>query len=202
MSNQDLLEMLLVEFVRVFEPLAQAAEIEPVPTGIFLMGEEIGLDLNALLVDPTVLNDFATSIATGYGALKPIAETGAVEDVEQVRVLIESLRGLFTALDDLNDLQVRPEADVSGLGRKLLDYLLIRYLRSYRRAVYSFLLLGGVVTEADPKQKKFAEVDFTYLPRLFQRPTETVAGIYGWDTQDFDAYTFLSRLQKVLVYLS
>lgn len=203
MASRGTLETLLLELSKVLKPLATAAKRAPVPQGIIDLAADAGLDLNEILVDATPLTAFSTAFGNAYAFLEPIAESGEIGDLSQVPALFDSLRVALDKIDELDDLQIRPEADpdLAQVGRRVLEFLLVNYLRRYRRPVYHLLLLGGAVEEAKPKERKPAKLDLAVLPKLLQDPLGVFRTTYKWGTNDFNAYLLLTRLQALGWYI-
>jgi hypothetical protein len=202
MAENSTLQALLIELGLLVQPLAEAAEVEPIPTGIIELAEEAGIDLNSLLVDPTPVTQFAVAIGTLYEEFRAVVESQVVS-VEDVPKLIRAAQNLFNAIQMLDSLQIRPDVDVGALeiGQALASYLMIRHLKTDRRGIYQFLELIGAVGEWASGNQTIPFVDFSYLPKLLTKPDQLFKSLYKWGERDVDLYLFLIRLNKLLFSL-
>ncbi|MCK5508268.1 MAG: hypothetical protein KAI50_07075 [Desulfobacterales bacterium] len=204
MSDNGTLEIIIAELSFLLEPLAEAAEL-PQPEGIFGFVQEIGLDLNIILVDPTPINGLAISISSAFSILRPIVEAGEIDEsmTGELPEIIESLSNLMDSFDVFDSLQVKADfAEIAGdIGRIIFDYLMSEYLASHHPKIFSFFLLFGVARIETKGNKKFVKFDYQYLPKLFTDPTSIATDLYKWGTNNFDSTLLLEYLKDLFWHL-
>jgi hypothetical protein len=94
---------------------------------------------------------------------------------------------------------------IDQLPRRLLDYLISKYIEGQAPGAYNFLLLFGIADEivltADPGTFQAActlrKIWWERLPRYFTEPRSLAEEVYHWES-DFDSDLFLQRLERVL----
>ncbi len=204
MSEKGTIEVILTELSLLLEPLADAAE-QPQPDGLFGLVQEIGLDLNDILVDPTTINETAAAISSAFSVLRPIVETGEVDEsmLADLPELIKSISNIIDSFDDFDSLQVKADfVELAGdIGRIIFDYLMFEYLASDHPKIFSFFLLFGVAKIETKGNKKFAKFDYQYLPKLFTNPADIATDLYKWGTNDFDSPLLLKYLKDMFWHL-
>ncbi|PIX42643.1 MAG: hypothetical protein COZ56_08935 [Armatimonadetes bacterium CG_4_8_14_3_um_filter_58_9] len=202
-SNQTgTFETIILEASCLLQPLADACQGGI--AGVSALMAESGLDLDRLLEPGGVakLEGIANNLQGLYGALRSIAEAGEVES-SQIIELLRQLAQMLDAVDALNGLQLKNDvpAELQNLGKQLLDYLVIRYLRTAHPALYYAFLLVGVIDPGGREDQFFPAVIYSRVPRLFTDLPATAREVYGWGTDDFDADSLLIRLRGLLWYL-
>ncbi len=204
MSDKGTIEIILTELSLLLEPLADAAE-QPQPEGLLGFVQEIGFDLNLILVDPTPINEMASAISSAFSILRPIIEAGEIDEsmIGDIPELIESVSNIIDSFDDFDSLQVKDDfAEIAGdIGRIIFDFLMSEYLASHHPKISSFFLLFGVIREETKGNKKFAKFDYKYLPKLFTDPASIATDLYKWGSNDFDSTLLLKYLKDIFWHL-
>ena len=202
MEQKDTFELILIEFSRLIEPLADASEQGP--DGIRAFALRAGLDLDRLLKDSALgdLSNIASSIKALYTTLRPIAEDGEV-DASQIVTLLAEIPHMVESISQLDDLELNDGmlAQFQDIGQILFDYVIILYLREYRPGLYCFLLLLGVIDEGRREDQIHPKISYTNLGNLFKDVGAVAEDVYGWGTGDFNAALVLVRLQGLLWFL-
>ena len=132
------------------------------------------------------------------------------ERIEAVGRIISDVTDVASKLGDLSEQLGAPanflaNAPIGELPRRILDYLLSKYLELNHSGPYSFLLLLGITDEiplpADAAhfQPAFTlrKINWERLPDYFSRPGTLAETIYHWES-GFDDALFLNRLERVL----
>ncbi|RDH88965.1 MAG: hypothetical protein DIZ77_16715 [endosymbiont of Seepiophila jonesi] len=142
MVSQSTTQALLTGVARMLEPLVVAAQKEQ-PAGLLRFTADAGFDLDDIEADDAAqLTGIAAAIDDAYTPLHAFLETRQPPSPTLFPTLIEALGSVLEAVRGLDVLP--------GLGRLLLDYLLIRYLRRYQRGLLGFLELTGVIILPPP----------------------------------------------------
>lgn len=126
--------------------------------------------------------------------------------LEAVGKIISNVSDVASKLGDLgSQLSLPANAPIGELPRRILDYLLSKYLELHHSGPYSFLLLLGITEEipmpadATHSQPAFTlrRINWERLPDYFSRPGTLAETIYHWES-NFDDTLFLNRLERVL----
>ncbi|WP_255192122.1 DUF6603 domain-containing protein [Natronobeatus ordinarius] len=194
LSNGSTDQQLFIAVSRVFEPLVEAGEAaangEYEPLERLL--ESVGVPADNLEDTFDVIAANAEAVAATWETIDQVVEGGELPPVSELRSLFDDVRAAVVSVRDLDNVTV-PEIDGADVGSRLLDYLLLTYLRRYHASVYNGLAMVGVVIEGAP-----GTVDFTALPDVLEDPNSVVADLVAWGSDDFDVYVLLYYLREIL----
>jgi len=222
MEEKNTIETLLSALADFLGPLKEAAESGS--EGIVILLDEAGLvvlDDSSELQNENLLTDLVKSVGEIWDALEPFLDGVDIGNLPEIPNL---LNDIFDLIEDFNGLsELGDFGDIAGeIGKRLFQFLFIRYLQDYppglysfslsqdqewsvenipqnnRRGLYHFLLLIGVITEGNHQEQDFPEIDFGYFNDLFSDPGSIPEKVYGWGSAVFDAYLFLFRLRHML----
>jgi hypothetical protein len=219
-----ILETLLKEFAKALLPLADELAT-PESANAFLL--RLGFDLP--LVPPSLLELAAhlSAVAEAYEDLRAYLDGEATDPLAgagRAVALGDALYHFSKTLDGLPqrfeaELAAYPEAlaslDLTRFARRLLDYLVIGYVRGEYPALYNALMLAGLfeVTWVEHEVAD-AEADATLpsyqlramredrLPTLFRSPASVAEDVYGWGRDGFNWEAFCERVHYLLLSLS
>jgi hypothetical protein len=192
----DVREVAVRELGRALEPLGTAAE-EGVE-GIIVFGLQAGVDLQALLDSADDLESVAAAIESAYGSIESIVETGEV-DLDDLPTLVHAIGNIVSAIDDLRSLQFVADAPLipEEAVDRLVDLLVVRYLRTYHSGVYGVLAAIGMIDENGPDEH-LPRVDHAVLQNLFRPPAELLYDYHGWGGY-LDSDIVLTYLKQALL---
>ncbi len=96
-------------------------------------------------------------------------------------------------------------APIDELPERLINYLLIEYLKTYHPRLYGTLFLIGIIDviplEAIPNifqpQVELRKIQWERVIKYFSKPGEVLEDLYQWQT-NFDSDKFLGRLETLL----
>lgn len=209
MANQSTTQALFKAMLQMVEPLNEAAKRDQ-PSGLIGFAALAGLDLNQILSDPSQLNGVAEDITDAYEPLRNILVSGDLPSIAELPDFIDDLTRLCSVIRRLDE-TLEVSVDVGGIGKKLLDHLLIRYLRRYQRGLLGLLELTGAVDLpptpfeitaglAEPPEEGVAwpSVDFGQLGRWLNDPSGTVSDTFHWGNEGLKQYKLLLALERLL----
>ncbi|WP_405776002.1 DUF6603 domain-containing protein [Streptomyces sp. NBC_01538] len=187
---------LTTELGLLLAPLADLAEPEELRTLI----RELGFALPAAADFPQLFADLATAAQGMVTALVELAEANEEQRIERLGTALTSVRTLLDLAESVGTrahdaLTSFPDFLAhSGLAeelpRRLLDRLIVRYLREAQPMVYSLALLTGLVEwrnlPEDPAAHRLAiilaTVRWERLGQLFTAPGDLAEDVLGWRT--------------------
>ena len=164
-------------------------------------------DLEALFKD---VGNAASNIATTLPLLFEAYDNEDSEILKHIVTLTEDIAATVSALSELSS--TAPAALVGQdnaelLGRRLLDYMLLRYLQVNVPVVASILEVSGLATvrfvQQSEKQKAFYlyEIHWERLELLWTDPESLLEQAYGWGTDSFNGDEFLTRIGALFWHL-
>lgn len=195
MSERGTLSDITGELCLAFEPLDYAARngLEGLVGLLQSAGLEVADDLQRA-------NAVLTTLVEVYKKARQVLEGGSLSAAD-AKALLNQARSLVEGVREL----VEAARGTSGQGvaegtRRLLDYLIIEYLRLHRWPIYTGLLTLGLIEERDPLGgRPYWRLYEDRLMLWLSSPKEAFSQAYGWGTDDFQARLFLERLGRFLL---
>ncbi len=172
-----------------------------------------GSDLSALLAP---MSEATGHLADSLANVLAAYDDGSYEDdsfLLKLGALADAVVKFANAASELaqraetvfaGDADFLAHAPISELGRRLLDYLVVDYLRRERPRIAATLELLGVVhqsfvPEGDHNPDFYLiAVEWKRLPRWLVDPSGVLADEYAWGTAAFDDALLLERLGAML----
>lgn len=194
-------QLLVRDVTRVLEPIVTAAERSATgnPAAIERFFDRTGLGRAALGDAYPSIRATVETLGSDWTTIQTLVvdplEAGDVPDVADLDEIIAAFRRLFETITDLDDIAV-PDPDTAALGERVLEFLLLEYLRTYRRQSYQLLALAGVVVET--REGVPDELHLDVLPEALSDPTALATSSFGWGGDAFDASVVLSYLAELL----
>ncbi len=213
---------IFVEFLKVVEPVVSA--VQRGPMGVLTLLDEMGVSEEVIGQDASALYDELESSVSSNGGdivetvVGMVEETDGVEDIESlseiddvdwgavleevdiqdVESIVKSAKAIYDSFEALTEVELQFDADteLSSLGDAVMDYLLIRYLRTYRREVYGWCKTFGVIRSEIEGQERPETIDLGILVQAVQDPNEMPKELLNWGEEGakFLATLLLSQL--------
>ncbi len=207
------------------------AIVVPAAEALTVVGDLLGVDDGAeLLADlgykvpggsdlPDLFTELATStgeLATALAAVIDAYEADGGEDasfVPKIAALAEAVADFANAVQRLADradsafaaaADFLAAAPLDELPRRLLDFLIVGYLRRERPRIGAALELLGVIEDTFVEEGEFnpdftlVTVEWERLPRWFTDPGSVLADAYSWGSAEFEDAKLLERLTTLL----
>ncbi len=216
------LELVGLELARALEPLAARmhdahhARMLIAELGLVLPEQAVSAALgNAFTAVHTAshqIKDEATALATAIDG----GDTGAIisQGASLVRSIVTMIEAFETIGREINALGGVPSvsgpdlaAFLAGLAQRLFDLVVVEYLETRQRTVFSFLELLGLVERTrlnkgstDPGQPEVVRkrMRFDRIGTLLQSPDQLFTDLYGWGQPGFDGDLLVRRIGAVL----
>lgn len=180
------LELLAREAEHVFEPIvraAKAAENGDFERLEFLL-DESGIDRTALGDTFDLLVDTLSDVVTVWETIEGALEGDGSLDADELAEVLESIKDLVATIRTLDDLEVDVDDDAgTAVGERIVDYLLVRYLRWYHWRTYNACCLLGVILEGEDGAPD--DLRLSTLGDVLEDPNGIPKELFGWGTEDF-----------------
>lgn len=218
----------VVELLKVVEPITSATKDGPIGIARLLddMGiseDLLGRDVSALYdeissnvetngaqIDKAIVSIVGEVDEAGVPDIDGLHELDDVnwrvvfanldyEDVlKNLQSIVSSVKGIFDVVKTLQQIDLQ-DPDLPSLGEQVVDYLLIRYLRTYRGEVYGFCKLFGVITSPSGKRSGPEEIDLSAIGDALEDPNEIPTELFKWakQSQPFLASLLLQELLRM-----
>lgn len=202
-----MLKSIIQEIPKAIEPITYASNSDAFVSLLHGLGwalPDIEVNIDFPRID-ALLNDYYATFST----LDQMSFTELIRNFTQLtdktqKVLID-LKRLPSILEvQLRRLNDFPLADVQqNIVRRLLDFLIVRYLQTYQKKTYSALQLFGIVqfiiqdenTTAYLSKARISKVNWEQIPIFLKEPNTALKLIYQWGEENFDAGRLFSRIQ-------
>jgi len=169
---------LLVEPIGEVVDALEAGDTEPLENLV----AEIGLTRELLGEDLEIIKSEIETLAQHWSVIQTeVIEAQGFPPVEKLDDIIEAVKGIVKGIKQLDDLQFKGE-NIDNVGDNLLDYLILQYLMTHHRKIYSTLQLTGVAVE-NPFQGP-DDLKLDKLGKSIQNPQEAPKELVGWGTED------------------
>jgi len=190
-------ERLLKHVGRFLAPVADLMVSHPPAEGLRILLRRAGIDDDNLTSD---LEEIAGTFKSIYEQwLHPIVVDGELPDGADLDRLESEIRTLFAKLGKLDADEIFWETTgaATGIGTRLLDYLLVAHIERHHRTVADALTLAGVIAYPSGTGAPLAAVEAAKIVSYLRDPG--IAGeTYGWNTGEFGAALIFARLQRLL----
>lgn len=203
MSQQNTIEKLYLELVKIFEPLRRATRITPIPTGLLWLARRIGFSFEDILQDVNSLSAFCNNINGVYDILESVLEReNNIENEIELNEIVDATQRLFQAFESLNDLQLKPDLpeNLRNPSHLISRYLLILYLEDYQPGWLGFLKLIGVILPE--KEDGLPDIDFNRIPSAILNFSDIPRNVFGWGTENLDISSLFDALQDILLFFN
>jgi len=219
-SGPSTFEEAVAELVRVVEPVAEA--VEGGPTAIIAFLDDTGV--GELLVEQElekVISTFEQDIVEPVTELKGILggdfqpEPEDIKTIlatvsgfdpenpdpeallEAVREIVEPVDSIIQGVQTLSKLEFQDE-NLDDAGERLLNYLLVRYLREHRTHAHRVLRMTNVIElPEDGTWEEYGTLKLGNVERFFTDPTGAVKEGSRWGRPDFPAGLAVEYLAKL-----
>lgn len=211
-ESKSIIDEIILELGKVFLPLVSFNS----PARVTALLKDLGWELPNQDLYPSTFPDLEAIVSSLQTTLDQIeSEQTSDEKLENFITLGGNLRSLFDIVFNLKDdiestLNAYPNfVNNSGILTKfhtrLIDYLFVLYLQTYRSRIYSVLTLMGLIekieyneNELSPYQPKFV-LNKVHWDRcqLLGDPLSFADKVYDWETS-FKSNLFLNRLYLCL----
>jgi hypothetical protein len=150
------------------------------------------------------LSNVATQADGLVSAVNALA--GATGEGGVAAAIVNLMTRLGTTVDAIKQLHVQVQAgggagvpDIGDLPRRLTDFLILEHVHAQKAETHEVLhLLGLIEHEATPAPGQPARlINWDRFGQFLTEPARIANDVYKWDT-DFDATTFLTRLEGVM----
>lgn len=197
MSERGTLEVIAEHLGLAMRPLADA--VSGPDTFIRFMGR-IGWSVTSLPPQWGALANAVRDVVAAVTALRDGSNAAnAGQALSAVRSLSEAIRGIDQAPGGTD-----AAAFLADMHERLLEVLIVDYLRAQLPALAAVLSAAGVVTEEFKPEAAgrpaFVETRFRFdqLVALFADPASIPARVYGWGTADLDFQLLAEHLSATL----
>jgi hypothetical protein len=178
------LHTLAVHLVRALRPLADALRD---PQAFSRLMFQLGWEADTLPPEYTVVADAVLDAA------RSVEELAGDAGPDEVLAVVAKVGGVYRALDGLTVAPpgVDPAAFLTGLGRRLFEFLLATDLRLQAPRWYGTLVSLGVIgfedTPAADGRPGYSRLRFDWdqIPAILSDPSLIPQRLYGWGTPDF-----------------
>lgn len=204
MANSTL-DRIAIEFSKAIESISEAVSSN---TAFETFMGELGWDIQVI---PNPIQNLGTAITDLQAKLAPILdESATIQDWDNLRTSIKTLVELIADLqnEDFSSYNTLTNDNfVNIFPKQLVDYLLIRYLRSYQPVFFQIFRVLGVINStyqpASGSRTDYIkdEIIWSNLPLALSNTESLLAQVYGWGTMNFNTSDFLTRVQSLLNYL-
>jgi Family of unknown function (DUF6603) len=186
--SSNLLENIALEFGKALMPLKEMLTSVTKFRGLLLQlgwdTENIPEPIEALLSDVIQLEDLLNQFGSGS------------VDIEQVYLLVESLKNIFDNIDKLKSAAFDPALMADNFNnefpQQLIKFLLAEYLTTYQQKIGYLLKVFGILrynyvsptaTRPDHVQKDLVLPD---LSKLISNPVQLFENAFGWGTENLN----------------
>lgn len=206
MSDLGPLLQVVQELTTALEPLIEAAEKEPKPTGIIELLENLGWNLTNLIQNDD-LESFGSAVVDVWNGLQ-----GNLTNPLKILELMNNLAELLNSIETFTSLPNTIPADLadqfSKLPLQLIDYLIVMYLQGNYPLLHNVLVFFGII-ETSLENPPSPRVPYTSwkiiwdnISRIFTEPHLLFAETFKWNDPEFDPSKLFLYLRNVLWMLS
>jgi hypothetical protein len=193
--------VLLKEIGKALEPVGEAAvaagEGKPEPLRTVLEGMGLGpktLDDSWPAVKARI-QELGESWKTIYSVVIEPIENDTAPDLTRLPDVFEAIGDVFGVIGSLDDVPV-PDPEVDNLGERVVDYILITYLRDNYTLVYAGFALLGVIDTDTPRAA--GDLDLSRLGPALANPNQAIREAFAWGTDSFEPYVVVFFLKEVI----
>ena len=126
--------------------------------------------------------------------IEPI-ENDTVPDPTRLPDVFEAIGDVFGVIGSLDDIPV-PDPEVDNVGERVVDYILITYLRDNYTLVYAGFALLGVIDTDTPRAA--GDLDLSRLGPALANPNQAIREAFAWGTDSFEPYVVVFFLKEVI----
>ncbi len=213
----------VVELLKLVEPVVTA--VEDGPLGVKELLDDMGVTEQVLGQDGEAVFDQLESEVKSNGGnlietvkgiiaavdevddIDSMADVGEVDwgtvmeevDVQELKEAGKSAKAIFESIKALQDVELQ-DPDMGNLGDTILDYLIIRYLRTYQGQVYGWCKTFDVIRAPKEGERRPEELDLERLVEALEDPNEIPKEVFNWAAEEgteFLASILLERLMQV-----
>jgi len=186
------------ELARLVEPLLELRDEQAVVALLTELGWQVPAEAAAGLASAQSAFDAVAAaveavieaVYTAIAEEDPAALAAAAPKVQAVFAAAAKIKdGLTAGVDFFDNSKIK---EPGTLFTRLSDYLLLSYVERRSPAVSALLTLAGlanrvILSPLPPHHhaQGYRSVDWEGIPRLFSRPSDHLAAVYGWGADDF-----------------
>lgn len=208
------LDALLVPVAKAFGEITSILGVDDGADLIARLGYKLptGSDLPALFDD---VSTSATDLASALEAVVEAYEDGSYDEPSFLQKVLELVAAIVAAAKTADGLPQRAQAaipdaaflqgaKIDELPLRLLDFLLVGYLRREQPLLESLLTILGLVTQTPVEEGDYnpyferIEVRWDRIPKWFTDPKAVIIEEYGWGRDPFRAEVLLQRLNAFM----
>jgi hypothetical protein len=164
--------------------------------------QDAGIDAEAVLEDGAdALDDVVDALVAAWAGVEPLLD----EDQEfDLGTLLDGIEAIEDGVASLSGVGF-PEVATDEVVPRLMDHLMIRYLRTHRPGIADLAALVGIIDDRDPDAVPTLHLD--RVPQLLSDPVAAVAEHLGWGADGsngappFDGGDLLDRARRMLLGL-
>lgn len=190
-----MLESILQIIQKVFAPITEA--VEETPDGIWYFLKDasviVAFDDIPLEIEEVIqrLEDSVEAIQTLTTLLEE--ENAAVEEVMDA---LSILGAMPAQLDALNSISFG-EISVSEIGRRIINYLFLTYLKREQLDFFQMFWFIGCITKTEDALG-YERFDIKPLFTLLSDPPKWFRETFAWGTSEYDSNKLIQRLKLLL----
>lgn len=188
----DTIQKIIIEFKKIFEPLFDSIAIDPFPNGIVELASQAGIRLEDYKNYNTHLDLFRSEM---YGIFNSFHEELSLTNTAEI---LSTIKSVIDNLESFDSLEYIPEgnAPVEKLCKGIVNYLLIEYLKKYKRHIYTVLLNLGLIYTEHTNDLFIEQLDLHRIIEVLTHPELLPERLYDWGIE-FSVASLFNNIEKL-----